>query len=98
MDERLGGAPSVLFDAVAILPGDDTLATSKPAQDFLSDAYAHCKFIACNDASAALFAACGLVEADDDGICILTDAGSVGQFVSACKALRYWPREAMLAV
>ena len=98
VDERLGGAPSVLFDAVAILPGDDTLATSKPAQDFLSDAYAHCKFIACNDASAALFAACGLVEADDDGICILTDAGSVGQFVSACKALRYWPREAMLAV
>ena len=94
--ERLGGAPSVLFDAVAILPGDDRLAASKPAQDFLSDAYAHCKFIACNDASASLFAACGLVEADDDGICVLTDGASADAFLSVCKSLRFWPREAAL--
>ena len=97
VDERLGGAPSVLFDAVAILPGDDLLANSKPAQDFLSDAYAHCKFIACNDASAALFAASGLVEAGDDGICILTEAASADDFVASCSALRYWPREATLS-
>ena len=96
VDERLGGAPSVLFDAVAILPGADLLANSKPAQDFLSDAYAHCKFIACNDASAALFAACGLVEADDDGVSVLTDSASASEFLAACKVLRYWPREAML--
>jgi len=98
VDERLGGAPSVLFDAVAILPGADTLATSKQAQDFLSDAYAHCKFIACNDASAALFAACGLVEADDAGISVLTDAASAAEFLTDCKALRYWPREALMHV
>jgi catalase len=96
VDERLGGAPSVLFDAVAILPGDDLLANSKPAQDFLSDAFAHCKFIACNDSSAALFAASGLADADDDGVCVLTDANSVVQFLTACKSLRYWPREATL--
>ena len=78
------------------LPGEDLLAASKPAQDFLSDAYAHCKFIACNDESAALFAACGLDTADDDGVCVLTDAASVGAFLAACKALRYWPREAAL--
>ena len=94
--ERLGGAPSVLFDAVAILPGDDLLAASKPAQDFLSDAWAHCKFIACNDASAALFSACGLIDAGDDGLYVLTDAGSAGDYVTACNALRFWPREATL--
>ena len=96
VDERLGGAPSVLFDAVAILPGADLMANSKAAQDFLSDAYAHCKFIACNDASAALFAACGLVEVDDMGISVLTDSASASEFLTECKALRYWPREAML--
>ena len=52
--------------------------------------------VACNDESAALFAACGLDKADDDGVCVLTDAASAGAFLSACKALRYWPREAAL--
>ncbi len=97
VDEHLGGAPSVLFDAVAILPGKDPLATSKPAQDFLSDAYAHCKFIGCNDASSALFSSCGLADAQDGGVCNLTDAVSIAAFLSECKAMRFWPREAMLA-
>jgi catalase len=96
VDERIGGAPSVLFDAVAILPGDDTLATSKAARDFLSDAYAHCKFIACNDASKTLFAACGLNDAHDDGVIALSETGSPADFVAACSALRFWPREATL--
>ena len=96
VDAQLGGAPSVLFDAVAILPGDDLLATSKPAQDFLSDAYTHCKFIACNDESAALFAACGLVDAMDDGIHVLTDDASATDFLTTCRATRFWPREAEL--
>ena len=96
VDAQLGGAPSVLFDAVAILPGDDLLATSKPAQDFLTDAYAHCKFIACNDESAGLFAACGLVDAMDDGIHVLTDDASAADFLTACRTTRFWPREAEL--
>jgi len=94
--ERIGGAPSVLFDAVAILPGSDSLRHSKPAQDFLADAYEHCKFIACSDTSADLFAACGLGAADDDGICVLSDAQSVEDFLTACTALRFWPREAQV--
>ena len=93
VQERLGGAPSVLFDAVAILPGDDTLANSKPAQDFLSDAYAHCKFIAYTEASAALFASCGLSNRHDEGMSLLIDAASSDTFLSATKALRFWPRE-----
>ena len=96
VDERLGGAPSVLFDAVAILPGDDPLDTSKPAKDFLSDAHAHCKFIACSAASAALFKACGITVATDEGLCTISDAASVERFLTACTALRNWPREATL--
>ena len=96
VDAQIGGAPSVLFDAVAILPGTDLLVASKPAQDFLSDAYAHCKFIACNDESAALFAACGLVDATDVGVHTLTDDASSQEFLTACAAIRFWPREAGL--
>jgi catalase len=34
VDEKIGSAPSVLFDAVAILPGQDSLATMPPALAF----------------------------------------------------------------
>ncbi len=48
-DEKLEGGPSVLFDAVAILPSKEgaTLLTMLPAaRDFIADATAHRKFIA----------------------------------------------------
>ena len=46
-DERLEGGPSVLFDAVALLPSADgvtALAKNPAARDFVADAVAHCKF------------------------------------------------------
>ena len=48
-DEKLDGGPSVLFDAVAILPskeGASRLAALPAARDFIADAMAHHKFIA----------------------------------------------------
>jgi catalase len=48
-DERLDGAPSVLYDAVAILAsaeGARMLAQHPSARDFVADAFAHQKFIA----------------------------------------------------
>ncbi len=48
-DEKLEGGPSVLFDAVAILPskeGAALLAMLPAARDFIADATAHRKFIA----------------------------------------------------
>lgn len=47
-DERIDGAPSALFDAVAVLLTQEQaehLAGEKAALDFLSDAFAHCKAI-----------------------------------------------------
>ena len=51
-DEKIEGAPSVLFDAVALImtPKEaKRLAKRKPVQDFVSDAYNHCKAIAYTD-------------------------------------------------
>jgi catalase len=94
--DQLGGAPSVLFDAVAILPGVETLETSPAAIDFLKDAHVHCKHIGWTESASALFAASGLSGSCDDGIHALTDPGSADDFVKACRGLRYWGREAMI--
>ena len=56
-DEKLDGGPSVLFDAVAILPSSDgasILATQPAARDFIADAVAHKKFIAYVESAAPL--------------------------------------------
>src|ERR1700677_4971518 len=48
-DQKISGGPSVLYDAVAILPseeGANLLLTNASAKDFISDAFAHLKFIA----------------------------------------------------
>jgi catalase len=95
--DQLGGAPSVLFDAIAVLPGVDSLAKTPAAIDFLQDAHVHCKYIGLSKSAAELVAACGLSGAEDDGIHALTDTGTTQEFVTACRGLRFWEREAMIA-
>ena len=92
--DQIGGAPSVLFDAIAILPGQDTLAASSAAVAFLQDAFVHCKHIGLAESAAALVAGCSLTETQDDGVHALSDAGSCADFLTGCKAGRYWEREA----
>jgi catalase len=98
-DQKLDGAPSVLYDAVAILAdaeGASRLADAPAARDFVSDAFAHCKFIAHTDAATTLFEAVGLAEKADAGFVALNGNGSAGAFLDACAALRHWDREASL--
>ncbi|OSP54382.1 catalase [Pseudoruegeria sp. SK021] len=98
-DEKVDGGPSVLFDAVAIILGDATskaVAAMPPAQDFLKDAFVHCKFIATAAPSARLVEACGLTDKLDDGCVSLTDKASAAAFIKRCADLRYWDREAAL--
>ncbi|WP_104016946.1 catalase [Roseovarius nitratireducens] len=92
--DQIEGAPSVLFDAVAILPGKDSLASNSAAVDFVNDAFAHCKFIGWAAGATELMEACGLDDFDDTALCKLIDPAAVAQFVTACRALRCWPREA----
>ncbi len=94
--DQLGGAPSVLFDAIAVLPGQDDLASRPAAVDFLKDAFAHCKFIGLGANTQALQSVSGLGDDPDSGVVTLTDADSAEQFVTACHGLRHWPREAVL--
>jgi catalase len=92
--DKIGGGPSVLFDAVALLIGKDSLLDHPGAVDFVSDAFVHCKFIGWAQEAAEMMAACGLEDLDDGGLFKLMDAGSATKFVKACADLRYWPREA----
>ena len=93
---KVGGGPSVLFDAVAILASADgaaELAVDAQAKDFVTDAFAHCKFIACAPTAAALLDAAGIAELLDEGCVVLDDPGAAATFLDACRALRYWTRE-----
>jgi len=93
---KIDGGPSVLFDAVAVLPsaeGAALLAVDKPSKDFVSDAFAHCKFIGIGADSAILFDKAGLTKDLDEGCLPLGSAKDVDAFLAACASVRYWPRE-----
>ena len=96
-DEKLDGGPSVLFDAVALLPSADgaaMLAKHPAARDFVADAYAHFKFIGYTDAAGPLLAKAGIAEADrDNGFVKLTKPNDVEAFLASCSELRFWQRE-----
>ena len=97
--QKLEGGPSVLYDAVALLPsesGAQMLSKNPAARDFIADAFAHRKFIAYVDAASSLLAQAGVAESRDDGFIMLKEPADVGAFIKACGELRFWPREAML--
>lgn len=98
-DHKLGGAPSVLFDAVALVVSPDgavKLSADLAAKDFVSDAFAHLKFIAYNDGAAGLFDKAGVANSMDDGFVKLTGRSDADSFVTVCRKLRLWNRESKL--
>ena len=93
---KIDGGPSVLFDAVAILVSEDgaaELAADAAAKDFVTDAFAHCKFIAYSVKAASIFEAVGIAGDLDEACVLLTKAGDAAPFIKACRTLRHWPRE-----
>ena len=96
-DQMIDGGPSVLYDAVAILPaaaamGD--LLLESAARDFLADAFAHCKFIGYVEAAVPLFEKSGVAAEDFDEGCIpLGSAKDAKSFVDGLRKLRVWGRE-----
>ena len=94
-DEKLDGAPSVLFDAVAILASEDgaaRLAGLHGARSFLADAFAHKKFIALTAEAKSAFWSAAVPDEADDGVFVLD--GAPEDFIAACKGLRFWERAA----
>jgi catalase len=96
-DEKLEGGPSVLFDAIAILPsaeGAETLAVLPAAKDFLNDAMAHRKFIAYTATAEPLLTKAGVAAEDmDDGFVLLKSVADCKSFVAKCRQLRFWARK-----
>ena len=94
-DQQIDGGPSVLYDVVVLLlsaEGASQLAAKPPAQDFVSDAYAHSKFIGFTGDATALLDAAGLGDAADGGLIEIADAAGGASFLSECRALRFWER------
>jgi catalase len=98
-DHKLGGGPSVLFDAVAVVITPDgavKMANDPAAKDFVSDAYAHLKFIAYNDGAAGLLDKAGVAANLDDGFVKLSGRPDADNFIASCRKLRLWDREPKL--
>ncbi|MEX1108890.1 MAG: catalase HPII, partial [Dongiaceae bacterium] len=94
--QKIDGGPSVLYDAVAVLPsakGVAALAGDPAAKQFVADAFVHCKFIGFSPEAGALFDAAGVKT--DEGFVKLS-AGAAKNFVKTCRQLRYWDREATI--
>jgi catalase len=93
--QKIDGGPSVLYDAVALLPSEDgakALTKEAAARDFVADAFAHMKYIGYVEAAAMLFGNAGVPESRDDGFIILKGGDDCSAFVAACRQLRYWAR------
>ena len=96
--QQVDGAPSVLYDAVAVIaePGGARALAARPAaRDFVTDAVAHCKFIGYTSGAAVLFEAAGLPAdpAGADGGFISLSEHPAAEFIARCQQLRYWDRE-----
>jgi catalase len=96
-DQMIDGGPSVLYDAVALLPAADAiddLVQESTARDFVADAFAHCKFIGYVDVAMPLLEKAGIGESDlDEGCVALSTAKTAANFVAALAPLRVWDRE-----
>ncbi len=93
--QMIDGGPSVLYDAIALLPGADLVAdllSEAAARDFVADAYAHCKFIGYVRAAVPLFEKAGVDEMDE-GTIELSGVKSAKAFVNKLGKLRIWARE-----
>jgi len=97
--QKVNGGPSVLYDAVALLPSADGtkgLLKEPTARDFVADAYAHLKFIGYSEAALPLFEKAGVSDGLDDGCIVLAGPDSCVEFIAKCRQLRFWTREAAM--
>ena len=93
-NEQIGGGPSVLFDAVALMVTKDNIeAFSKEpgVRDFVSDALAHKKFIACTPDSVPLIEMAGATS-ESPGVVLIEKESDWKSFIEKCGELRCWDR------
>ena len=96
-DHTIGGGPSVMFDAVAIIPGAEAVAdlvAEAAAIEWVSDAFTHGKVIAAVAEARPLLDAARVTA--DAGVIDLAGGAAIAQFLMAAKRGRIWSREARL--
>ncbi|WP_017993754.1 catalase [Rhizobium leguminosarum] len=94
--QMIDGGPSVLYDAVALLPsaeGTGDLLKEATARDFVADAFLHCKFIGYVETALPLMQKAGIADSLDEGVIALGAAKDVTAFIKALGKLRVWGRE-----
>lgn len=95
-DASIEGGSSVLYDAVVLLAVDEgarRLAEAPAGRDFVSDAWAHQKFIGYVAEAQPLVAVLGIAASDDEGVFLLQRSTDATKFVRKCRALRFWDRK-----
>lgn len=91
--EKIGGAPSVLFDAVVILMDEnDKLLTSVKVNEFILDAYSNFKFIGFNLSLESKLAQNPLITLDK-GFAPINSSASINTFLRSCRKIRFWERD-----
>lgn len=96
-DHALSGAPSVVFDTVAVLASADgtaRLLREAAAVDWLRDAFGHLKIIGHVAAAQPLLDKAAVEP--DDGVLALEGRGGVKAYIAAAKLQRIWDREPKL--
>ena len=96
VQQMIGGGPSVLYDAVALLPSQAAMADlikEATARDFVADAFAHCKFIGYVEAAMPLLERAGIADNLDEGCVAFSGPKDVANFLKILGALRLWARE-----
>jgi catalase len=99
--KSLATAPSVLFDAVAVVVSPQAskdIARNLLAVQFVADAYAHCKFIAYTADARPLLERALAGSALDGGCKQVETAIAAAQFAALCGQLRYWAREQLVGL
>jgi len=94
--QKIDGGPSVLYDAVVLLPsaeGVADLVKEASARDFVADAFAHCKFIGYVKAAMPLMEKAGIADTLDEGTIELPGESGISGFVAHLGKLRVWGRE-----
>ena len=96
--QKIDGGPSVLYDAVALLPSEDgakMLVKEPAARDFIADAFAHMKFVGYTEGAVSVMMHAGVPESRDKGFIAIKGQDDCSTFVAACRQLRFWDRAKM---
>jgi catalase len=98
-DHALSAAPSVFFDAVALLTSEEgamLLVQEAAAVDWLRDAFGHLKVIGHVESAAPLLTKAAVPTDADEGLVALDPRAGVAAFIKAAKQQRIWEREPTL--